>query len=324
MRNTLGLVLVVLSLLTMAGCQEGRIFTVDFMSGQTLEYKIVSDRTVTLDITGDSVQDKKGKSQAMTEKMELVMEYQQAGVEDGFGRTLIKATCKSAKVQRRSFTGKSTPADSVEKLAGKSFTLKISATGNIEDYSDLERLIQETAASSLGPEKNGAKLKNPDMIADFAASQWYLWNSTSTIKNPSRGASIGQSWSTDQVVPMPIPLNIVKKATYTLTDIEATDTGQIAHFDSVFQIGNRSIKHWDDPYQQKYYMKGMFAFLKGYELLSLDGTGTQTFNLDKGYIQNEKQHYTSVYKVAFPMALGDTVPTLIVDQKYTLELLSNK
>ena len=322
MRKIFGFCFAMVLSVLFCGCEEGQLLTVDFMPGLQQEYKIVSERKITLDVRGEGTS--KGKSQEMSEKMELMITYGALGEEDEYGRTTVKAICESAKVTRKSFTGKSTPRDTVESLAGKSFVLRLSATGQIEDYSDLERVIKELGKGALGPGSNDKKVKNPDMISDFAASQWYLWDSVSKINKPGKGVVEGQSWTTEQVVPMPLTLNVAKKATYTLARIEDAAGEKIAFIDSTFEMGKRNVQHWCDPYGEPCYMKGMFAFLRGYELVSLEGSGEQVFNVSRGYIEKETQKYTSVFNVAFPMALGDTLPQLIVEQKFSLELMNSQ
>lgn len=324
MRNIFGLAAAVAVVCLLGGCQDGQLLTVDFKTGQQLEYKIVSARTITLDIGGEDAKGKKSKDQSMIERLEMVICYSPTGAEDQLGRTTVNAVCKSANVRRTSFTGKSTPKDPVESLAGKSFKLTLSATGQIEDASDLQRVLNEIGKLALSGASGSKKVKIPDMITDFAGSQWYLWDATSKVTDPAKGVSQGQSWSTYQIAPMPIPMNIVKKATYTLAEISEEQGDMIAIIDSSFEPANKRIQHWADPYNERYYMKGVFAFLQGYDLVSLEGNGRQYFNISKGCIQKEDQQYRMVFNVAFPLALGDTVPQLVIDQKFSVELLSSR
>ena len=321
MRNTFSIAIAGLMLLAFAGCVPSNLLTVDFEPQTELQYKIVSQRDIELQLTGTSDSKNKKKSQKMIEKMELVIVYIPTGAEDEYGRTIVTATVKSAKVTRKAFTNRSTPTDAVQSLAGKSFTIPLSATGQIDDYSDLNRILGELGQKALVSGKGSTKVRNPDMIADFAASQWYFWDSVSKITNPRRGVEIGQVWSTEQLAPMPLPLNIVKQTDYTLTDLTDVNGEQIANIEITISESDETVEHWDDPYGVKYSMKGMFAFLRGYQLLSLEGSGKQQFNVDKGVVLKEDQQYSMVFNVSFPMALGDVQPKLKIDQKFSVELL---
>ena len=66
------------------------------------------------------------------------------------------------------------------------------------------------------------------MITDFMAMQWYLWDAIASIEEPLKGLSVGQSWTSQQYVPLPMPLSAVRHAvrenTYTLTGITESET----------------------------------------------------------------------------------------------------
>ena len=312
----------------LAGCQQAELsttdlFSVDFSEGTVLRYKLVSSRDVevNLDSAGSASRSRKSKPQKMTEKLVLVIAYKPVAI-DPYGLSTIEAKCESAKVTRTSFVRKDKVRDAVESLAGQTFTFQISPTGRIEDYSDLKELIQrlgDKAFASSGGRQG--RIKNPDMISDFSALQWYLWDSIASIEDAVSGVAIGQSWKTRQFVPLPMPMPTARETTYTLTEVNQTDTGRKAVITSSYQISNTRVKNWPKPYTGKFNMRGMFGFLRNFKFHSLEGSGTQIFNIDTGTLESEQQQYKIHIEAGFMMPLGDTVPTVTVDQKISIQLL---
>ncbi len=311
-----------------AGCQQAELGTtellsVDFNEGAILRYKLVSARDVEvkLDSTGSAGKTRKSKPQKMTEKLVLVIAYKPVAI-DPYGLSTIEARCESAKVTRTSFVRKDKTRDAIESLGGQTFTFQISPTGRIEDYSDLKELIQrlgDKAFASGG--SRGGRIKNPDMISDFSALQWYLWDSIASIEDAVSGVTIGQSWKTKQFVPLPLPLPTARETTYTLTEVNQTDTGRKAVIASSYQLSNKRVKNWPKPYGGKFSMRGMFGFLRNFKFRSLEGSGTQVFNIDTGTLESEQQQYKVHIEAGFMMPLGGTVPTITVDQKISIQLL---
>ena len=70
-------------------------------------------------------------------------------------------------------------------------------------------------------------------------------------------------------------------------------------------------------------MRGMFGFLKGYDFKTLEGTGTQIFNIDTGTVESDVQEYKMVIDAAFLLALGDSTPHITIDQKISVKLLND-
>jgi hypothetical protein len=309
-----------------AGCRQSEtteLLAVDFNEGTVLRYKLVSARDVEVNLgsTGSSSKARKSKPQKMTEKLVLVIAYKPVAI-DPYGLSTIEARCESAKVTRTAFVRKDKARDAVESLTGQTFTFQISPTGRIEDYSELKELIQrlgDKAFASAGGRQG--RIKNPDMISDFSALQWYLWDSIAGIEDAVGGVAIGQSWKTKQFVPLPLPLPAARDTTYTLTEVNQTDTGRKAIITSSYQLNNKRVKNWPRPYKGKFNMRGMFGFLRNFKFRSLEGSGKQIFNIDTGTLESEQQQYKIHIDAGFMMPLGDTVPTVTVDQKISIELL---
>jgi len=312
----------------LSGCQKSgsrQLLVVDFKPDTTLTYRLTSHRDITLELKSEDPKMKgKNTSQTMSEELELVIAYTPLEV-DPFGITTIQGKCRSAKVTRRSFTGKAGPGDAVEQLAGKTFTIKLSPTGKIADYSSLTEVVRDLGNKAFATNTAGnQKVKNPDMIYDFIAMQWYLWDSTATIDNPLRGVRVGSNWQASQLVPLPIPIIAVRDTTYTLQEITETPDGRKAVISSSYVLSDKKLANWPKPYSERFAMKGMFGFLRNYKYQSLEGQGKQIFNIDTGVVESEQQHYRMTISAAFLLPLGDSVPIITIDQKINVELLDDK
>ncbi|MBE0537006.1 MAG: hypothetical protein IH624_15185 [Phycisphaerae bacterium] len=317
-------VTVLLSLLT--GCRESQkkkeLLVVEFKPETTLRYKFVSERDITLELKSDDpkMQDK-NKPQKMAEKLELVIAYKPVEV-DPFGLTVIEATCESAQVTRRNFTAANTTPDAAQQLAGKTFTIKLSPSGKITDYSSLTEIVQRLGEQAFTGSTTGSqKIKNPDMIYDFIAMQWYLWDSVATIDKPLDGVKKGTTWTADQLIPLPVPMIAARKTTYTFNNIMETPEGRKAIINSEYELTKAKLENWPKPYAESFAMKGMFGFLRNYQYQSVEGTGKQIFNIDSGTVESDRQHYIMTMTAAFMLPLGDSVPVITLDQKITTELL---
>ena len=327
MRNGISLFLAGLVLLLSVGCAptaSRQRFVVDFKPDSALRYKFVSERNSSVDL-GGSAAAKSGKSKPMTidEKLELVISYKGIDI-DLYGLSTIEAVCESAKVTRTSMGKKKSLPDAVEGLKGKTFRFQISPVGKIVDYTPLKKVLTDLGENAFA--KNTGKrgrIKNPDMILDFAAMQWFMWDSVSSIKKPTEGKAIGQSWKSFQFVPMPIPIPVARDTTFTLSEVTETAQGPIAVITESYILSGPETIDWPKPYDGKFQMKGTLGILRGFRPLSLTGTGRQTFDMNTGVVQSRSQQYQIEVEARFMLPLGDTAPKLIIDQKMSIELLEN-
>jgi hypothetical protein len=314
-----------IGLLALAGCQVGpkEYFVVNFKENSALRYQLVSERDIELNLEGGGTAKKsrRQKTQKMSEKLKLVIVYKPIKV-DPYGLTTIEATCESAEVTRKSFTGKKTTSDAVRSLRGKKYTFEVTPSGKFEDYANLQKVVEELGKKAFTQKisKHG-RVKDPDMISDFVALQWYFWDSAATIDKPVEGAKVGQSWKALQFIPVPMPRAVVKETTYELTEIKETPAGRVAVITGSYTLSDQRVKNWPKPYLGKFRMKGMFGFLRNYKTTSINGTGRQIFNLDTGQVESEQQQYQVDVEADFLMPLGDTRPKLIIQQKIEVQLL---
>lgn len=314
-----------ITLFVFTSCQMGprELFVVDFKENSALRYQLVSERDIELSLgeAETTQKSRKQKTQKMSEKFKLVMSYKPIKV-DPYGLTRIEATCESVYITRRSFAGKKTTSDAVKSLRGKTYAFKITPTGKFDDYESLQKVVRELGNKAFTQKvgKQG-RVKDPDMISDFVALQWYFWDSTSTIEKPIEGAAIGQSWKALQLIPLPMPRAKARETTYKLSEIKEAPDGRRAVITSSYALSDQRVENRPKAYSGKFRMKGMFGFLRNYRMKSLSGTGTQIFNLDTGQIESEQQQYQVDIEADFLMPLGDTKPRLMIQQKLKVKLL---
>ena len=307
---------------TGAGIRESSIkgkelLTVDWQDGRTLEYKFVSAREITLDWdpTGKLTKSDNRTGDKSTESMEMVVAYTPAKI-DPYGPTTIEATCKSVKVTR----SKGQRKDAVEHLAGKTFTFSVGPTGKIEDYSQLDELLKEAGKKAFLPDTGRGRIKELDMIGDFVSSQWFLWDSVSSLENPSEGVAVGQSWTSKLSVPSPMVMRKARDVTYQLDEIRQSEKGRLAVISSSYSIADSAFQSWPIPYSGRFQMKGTFGFLSGYKLLSLEGRGEELFNIEAGRTEQYNQQYQMQLEASIPMGIS-VKPMITIIQNLTMELL---
>ena len=306
------------------GCQQQQQqnwLLLNFEEDVPVTYQLTSTRQVTIDLTGGS-SGKKSKPQATSETLDLVITYTPTDV-DPFGLTTIFAECKSAKVTRSSISGRRNAADAMEQLAGKKFTLQLSPTGEIADDTDLRRMTSELGEKAFAQSGDGAqRIKNPDMISDFIVMQWHLWDSTSTVEEPLDGMEPGKTWQVKQWIPWPIPVNSLpsRLTTYTLDSFKNEENQpKKAVVKSDYTISETKKQDFPFPYEGRFQMRGLMGFLRNYKFLSLNGGGTQIFNMDEGLVESDQQNYTMKVNATFMLPLGDSLPVLDVNQKISIK-----
>jgi hypothetical protein len=159
------------------------------------------------------------------------------------------------------------------------------------------------------------------MIGDFIATQWFLWDSISSIEKAAKGVYVGQSWKSKLSVPTPMVTRKVRDVTYTLDEIRQTEKGQLAVIRSSYSPAESVSDNWPPmPYSGRFQMSGRFGFLRGYKLLDLQGQGEELFNIDAGRTEQYNQQYQAQLEASLPMGLGLN-PRITIKQTLTMELL---
>lgn len=308
-------------ILALAGCQTGPRTTllVDFPTDVPLRYKMSSQRKVEIRLTGDKPE--RTQSHTVNESLELTMEYR-AVESNPFGLSVVEGKCVSAKVSRDSLRGTSTVKthDVAEDLAGRSFRFTITPTGRIEDYSDLNKLVKELGAKSfVEGVKAPTAVKDPDMLTDFIAMQWYLWDCSATVKNPSAGVQIGKDWKALQLLMLPLPLPVGRETTFRLVETQDQTVPKKAIIASSFAITDKEVPNWPKPYEGVFNLKGsLFAVMRNYRFNTLEGSGTTVMNLDQGLLESDEQQWKVGITAEFLLPLGSSLPQITVDQKVNI------
>ena len=319
-------IITVLGLSVLSGCNGaasgGKLLSVNFQRGQTLRYKFVSSREIDIDWgpTKSGAGPGENKVDKSSESMEMVVAYTPIEIEP-CGLTTIKATCESVKTRRHSRTGQRvSKKDAVESFSGKSFTLTVSPTGKIGDYSQLDRLIREVGKKAFRPNRKGARIKEPDMICDFIATQWFLWDSVSSIEKSAERVSIGRTWKSKLSVPTPMVLRKARDVTYTLDEIRRSEEGQLAVIHSSYSLAESAPHNWPIPYSGRFQMSGTFGFLGNYKVLDLQGQGEELFDIDAGRTEKYNQNYQMQMEASLRLPLGKN-PRITIKQNLTMQLL---
>jgi hypothetical protein len=321
------LILTTLALSFPAGCktatekelppEKGELLTVDFQAGQTLRYKFVSSREITVELDTTAAKSRPGRSVSdkSTESLEIIMAYTPIEI-DPYGLTKLKATCESVKVAR----SKGPQRDAVDYLAGKTFVLTVGPTGRIEDYSQLDELLKETGKKAFRPNTD---IKEPDMICDFVATQWFLWDAVSSIKEPSLGLAVGQSWTSKLSVPTPMVMRKARDVTYKLDEIRPGEKGRLAVISSSYKIADSAPHEWPIPYSGSFRVAGAFGFYRNYKVIDLQGKGEELFNIDAGRTEQYNQQYRMQLSASLLIPLAGVNPKITIKQILTMNLLED-
>ena len=321
----------VLLLVFFAGCEGQQKFagpggkvllTVDFEPNVPLKYNFVCERQISLNLDPSGRYSRGGKSrgsnQNTVEKLEMEIVYKPIEI-DPYGYSTIEATCNSAKVTRTSGSRREqNRGDAVEFLVGKSFTLKITPIGKIIDYNSLGSLTKELGEKAFTNSQQGGRIKDPDMIMDFVATQWNMWGSISTIKEPLKGLKKGLKWDSKLLAPMPFISKIGRDVKYQFAGITEVNGVSLAEITSNYKLSRKSPAGVPFPYGGSFQMRGTFGFLRGYRVLSIEGTGRQLYDIKRGLIKSDTQRYQAETSASI-FGLGSA--NMTIDQTITMTLV---
>ena len=226
----------------------------------------------------------------------------------------------------------------MESAQGKSFTLKVDPRGKIVDASELTALIQEMGQQAFRAGTAMGRIKEPDMIGDFIASQWFLWDAQSSLERPAEGVAVGQTWRSQLSVPTPMVMRQARNVVYKLEEVRQNvaqppsagalritpegggATGPLAVITSTYTPADSTPAGWPVPYSGRFQMSGTFGFLGPYEVLGLAGTGTELFNLKTGRLEQRQEKYVLRVRAGLPPLGIKANPHITIDQTLTMEL----
>jgi hypothetical protein len=257
--------------------------------------------------------------QEQSERLEMIVAYTPVEV-DPYGISTIRAACESVKATRSAGPGRRTfGPDAVETAQGKTFTIKVDPRGKIVDNADLRSLIGEMGKSTFRGDSERRRIKEPDMIGDFVASQWFLWDAVSSVEQPAQGVAPGQTWRSRLSVPTPMVMRKARDVTYRLDEVRRADSGQTAVIKSAYTLAKAAPSTWPVPYSGRFQMSGTFGFLSGYQMTSLEGEGEELFNVDAGRVESYRQTYTAQMDASLPPMGIRANPHIRIDQTLTME-----
>jgi len=292
------------------------LLTVDFQQSQVLRYKFVSSRDTAV-IMDDASTTRKGKTTKYSERMEMIVSYSAVDV-NSYSFTTIEAKCESINVTRNPAAGAKN--DAARNFAGKSFTFRVSPAGKIEDRKELEALIEEVAQKAFRTSTQRGRIKEPDMVSDFLATQWFLWDAVSSIDNPVQGVAVGDRWESQLSIPTPMVMHKARDVVYNLEEVRQTDNGQEAIITGSYSLSKKAPSGWHIPYTGTFYQSGPFGLFGKYRISGLQGTGTETFNIDAGRIEQSEQDYEMNMTATLPLPVRIKIN---MKQKLTMQLLED-
>jgi hypothetical protein len=110
---------------------------------------------------------------------------------------------------------------------------------------------------------------------------------------------------------------------YTLAEIrQEPNDGRIAVIKSTYSPFYPTPADWPLPYTETFQMSGTFGFLRNYNVLDLQGSGQEFFNIDKGQIERSNQQWEIHLQASLPLELGPK-PKVTVKQTMTMELIES-
>lgn len=295
-----------------------QLLTADFQQSQTIRYKFISSRDIEVVMENDS-RPNQSKSSKYYEKMEIIMAYTPVEV-DPYAFTTIEAKCESVTVKRNSVTGRS--ADAAEKFAGKTFKLRVAPTGKIEDYGELQTLLKKVAEEAFRKNSQHGRIKEPDMVCDFLATQWFLWDAVSSVEKPAQGIAVGDTWKSQMSIPTPMVMHKARDVVYKLQEIQQSDKGKLALITSSYSLSKSPPSGWSIPYTGSFQQSGPLGFYVNYKILDLHGTGQEIFNISAGRTEQYQQDYQMNLTASLMLPLG-IKPKINISQKLSMQLLED-
>ena len=300
------------------------LLTVDFKPGQPLKYKFVSSRNMAVD-WGPSRAGDVNKINSSSESLEMIVSYTLVTV-DPCGISTIRANCESARVNRTlSSARQQNWKEAAENFTGKDWTFTVDARGKIVDGSQFVDVLHKAGQQAFRADRKNGLIKDPDMLYDVIATQWFLWDSVSHISNPAKGVAVGEKWKSVLPAPATMILFAARNVNYTLEEIRQDPNdpnNRMAVIGSSYSLLWPNPSEWPIPYTEGFMMSGIFGFLREYKVLDIQGHGQELFNIEAGRTEQYTQKYTMRATSSMPMGLGGVNPKITIEQTITMQLIA--
>ncbi len=315
----------------LAGCNPAatgkELLTVDFQKDKVLRYEFMSHKNIYVDwemVKNREFPKEKERRAEYTEFLQMVVAYKPIEV-NPYGLSVIEARCESISTNRTKQKGmKASKSDAITSVAGKTFTFTVGPNGKITDYSQLDNLVRQAGKESFRPRGKAGIVKEPDMIGDFIATQWFLWDSISSIANPAEGVEAGQSWKSQISLPVPMVMHVARDVRYSLSEINQTEKGRMASIKSTYSLPDKTTRQWALPYPDgTFQVSGPFGFFRNYKLLSLEGQGEELFNIDAGRTEENNQKWQLRVGASTPIS-RETTAEIFIEQILRMKLIEEQ
>ena len=162
------------------------------------------------------------------------------------------------------------------------------------------------------------------MIWDFIAGPWFLWDAEASVEQPAEGVAVGQTWSSQLPVPTPMVMRKARNVVYRLDEVRPSEAGPLAVIKSTYTPAGSVPADWPIPYAGRMQMSGTFGFLLSYEVLGLEGSGEELFNLQAGRIEQRRETYTLRARAGLPPMGIKANPQITIEQTLTMELMDGE
>jgi hypothetical protein len=322
LNNTL-IILSIVTITLLTGCATepsksvGKHFlSLNFEKGKTLSYQFTSLRDITMDWgpLKPNDPDSAHKIDRSTESVKMTVDYTTIDV-DTFGYATIEGKIRNVTLSHKGRAGaKSAKTNAVKNFNDKSFKFTIDAAGHFGDRSELDNLIKEVGKTAFRKDR---RVKNPDNIDDFIATQWFLWDVISSIPNAAQGLNIDDTWNSQLSIPTPMVMRKARDVEYKLTKIENQNGKQVADIAGTYSIAKKYPTGWPIPYAGSFQMSGTYGFLRAYKMLVLEGNSQSLFDIDAGVLFKQNQYYDLKVEASFPFAIGQKPIIGIKQRIYT-------
>lgn len=282
-----------------------------FDPNTTLAYTFVSDRDIAIQWEPQAESENADRTRhTLTERLTLKMTYRP--VEVTSDHVVLRSTCTSARVRRTRLNGRpDLTRDPVEQMTGETFHLTLDRRGRLRDANELDALLK-TLGQKAFRARGEMRIKDPEMIADVVATQWFLWDAIASM-DPN-GVVVGDTWSSRLSVALPMVMREARDVTYTLAHVN----DGIALIDSTFTHSqDKAPSGWPIPYAGTFNVSGPFGFLRGFQLRHLQGTGQERFDLERGLSLGYEHTYRVELTAMTPFGFR-VMPKIIIEQTLTM------